>query len=76
MKTKTITKTGEQMINKNTIDKQIVNQWPCKKLKEELKFFKIKVIKKEKDLFLPKGHFDLTVRGTQENMKQFLEQNN
>jgi hypothetical protein len=36
----------------------------------------IKVIKKEKDLFLPKGHFDLTVRGSQENMKQFLEQNN
>ena len=68
MKTKTITKKGEQI-------KQIVNQWPCKKLKEELKLFKIKVIKKEKDLFLPKGHFDLTVRGTQENMKQFIEQN-
>ena len=76
MKTKTITKTGEQMINTNIIDKQIVNQWPCKKLKEELKLFKIKVIKKEKDLFLPKGHFDLTVRGTKENMKQFIDQNN
>ena len=41
------------MTNINIVDKQIVNEWPCKKLKEELKLFKIKVIKKEKDLFLP-----------------------
>tara|TARA_Y100000310_G_scaffold204284_1_gene204527 strand:- start:19 stop:213 length:195 start_codon:yes stop_codon:yes gene_type:complete len=61
---------GEKMTN--IIDKQIVNEWPCKKLKEELKLFKIKVIKKEKDLFLPKGFFDLTIRGSKENMQLFL----
>jgi len=60
------------MKNINIIDKQIVNEWPCKKLKEELKLFKIKVIKKEKDLFLPKGFFDLTIRGSKENMQLFL----
>tara|TARA_Y100001951_G_scaffold83031_1_gene71792 strand:+ start:95 stop:289 length:195 start_codon:yes stop_codon:yes gene_type:complete len=63
------------MTNINIVDKRIVNEWPCKKLKEELKLFKIKVIRKEKDLFLPRGHFDLTIRGTQENMKLFIEQN-
>ena len=60
------------MTNTNIVDKQIVNEWPCKKLKEELKLFKIKVIKKEKDLFLPKGFFDLTIRGSKENMQLFL----
>jgi hypothetical protein len=63
---------GEKMTNINIVDKQIVNEWPCKKLKEELKLFKIKVIKKEKDLFLPKGFFDLTIRGSKENMQLFL----
>ena len=63
---------GEKMTNTNIVDKQIVNEWPCKKLKEELKLFKIKVIKKEKDLFLPKGFFDLTIRGSKENMQLFL----
>ena len=57
---------GEKMANINIVDKQIVNEWPCKKLKEEIETYRMTIE-------LPKSSIDEALKALK-NFKTSVKQ--